>query len=178
MLLSLPTDADCLPEGRAGVLGEMLAAHQAQQRVAMTCDPRLVAFAKARAADMAARGYFGHVNPDNIGPNELLVATGFLLPNTYSGGRNNNIESIVGGLPRPSEVLEALLGSTRHRPQVLGENPFFQSQDRFGVAYIYAPQTPQVDIWVVVFAREANPDEPDLNCTPPPGECFLRSRSQ
>jgi hypothetical protein len=174
-LLPVISLADCPPAGRAAELARLIVVHIDQARERLICDPRLVEFAEARAADMAERGYFGHVGPDNLGPNAQLAASGFPLPNAYPLGRNNSIESIVGGLARPDDVLAELLNSSRHRPQILGELPFFQEQDRYGAAYVYAPQTPEVDLWVIVFAREADPDEVELNCTPPPGACFERS---
>ena len=174
-LFPVAAAADCLLAGRAAELAVMISASTEQHRELLICDPRLVAFAESRARDMAERGYFGHVGPDNLGPNALLVADGFPLPDAYPLGRNNSVESIVGGLSRPADVLDELLSSSRHRPQILGESRFFHEQDRYGIAYVYAPATPEVDLWVIVFAREADPDEPELDCTPPPGVCLERS---
>jgi hypothetical protein len=114
------------------------------------------------------------VDPENVGPNQRLVETGFPLPDIYPLGRNNSIESMVGGLHQADEVFEALIKSARHRPQILGEQDFFSGQDLFGIGYVYEPRTPEVDIWVIVFAREARRNEPQYNCTPPPGSCQLR----
>lgn len=178
LLLALPQPAvaDCGIHPRARALAELIAAHPEQQREALVCDPRLAAFAQARATDMVLRGYFGHVDPDNVGPNQRLRELGFPLPDAYLDGRNNSIESILGGLADPDDVLRALLRSSRHRTQVLGEETFFRVQDRYGIGYVADPATERVDHWVIVFAREATEDDPYLNCTPPPGACFEVSR--
>jgi len=174
LLLAGPVLADCGMDARADVLATEILGHPDQQRTTLVCDPRLVAYAAARAEDMATRGFFGHVTPENLGPNALLTAMGFPLPDGYPLGRNNSIESLVGGLSQPAEVLDQLLRSSRHRPQITGSIPFFREQDRYGIAYLRAPETPEVDIWVIVFAREGSAADPELDCTPPPGECFTR----
>lgn len=162
-----------LSELEAG-FAEALANHPRQTRPRLSCDPRLQAFARARAQDMTERGYFGHVDPDNRGPNTILRETGFQLPDHYRDGRSNNVESLLGGIRAPDAVLDTLSRSSTHRAHLLGDEAFYAEQDRFGVAYLRDPDTPQVDIWVVIIARERREDDPDLYCTPAPHVCFER----
>jgi uncharacterized protein YkwD len=54
-------------------------------------DSRLYAAAKAHSADMHARGFFDHDNPDGAGPPERARAFG------YPGGANENIAMNIEG---------------------------------------------------------------------------------
>ena len=160
---------DCELSAQERSFVEALATHPGQRRSELICDPVLVGFAAARAADMADRGYFGHVDPDNAGPNRRLRESGYPLPEHYRGGRTNNVESLLGGIGDPGRAVAELADSRDHRPHLLGEDPFYAEQDRFGIAYLRDPDTPQVDIWVLIIARPERPDDPRLYCTPAPG---------
>ena len=50
-----------------------------QSRPSLVCSPLLADVARQRAADMANRGYFDHVNPDGVGPNSLMRSAGYPL---------------------------------------------------------------------------------------------------
>lgn len=63
---------------------------------ALQINGRLMASARAHAADMASRAFAGHINPDNEGPEARARKTG------YQGGV---IELIAAGLPTVDEVL-------------------------------------------------------------------------
>lgn len=156
-------------------LARQLTESRLQRRGHLVCNPRLVAFARARARDFAERGYFSHVTPDRVGPNDLLRNWGYELPDYYSRGLSNNVEAIAGGLTGPEAVWEALLASDAHRVHLLGELSFYREQDEFGVAYYYDPDTPHTHYWVVVVARPPKPGDPRLICTPAPGPCFRLS---
>jgi uncharacterized protein YkwD len=153
-------------------LARQLTDKRLQQRRRLVCNPRLVTFARARARDFAERQYFAHVTPDRVGPNDLLRAWGYSLPDHYSRGLSNNVEAIAGGLAGPEAVWKALLDSTAHRVHLLGELPFYQEQDEFGIAHYYDPDTPHSHYWVVVLARPRKPGDPRMICTPAPGPCF------
>src|SRR5438552_1645103 len=53
-------------------IAQALGSTPEQRRQWLTCQPILAAVARARAEDMARRGYFGHTNPEGLGPNYLL----------------------------------------------------------------------------------------------------------
>ena len=168
--------ATCDLTGEERALATLLTAKPTQLRPMLTCDPVLLAAARERAHDMAARHYFNHASPEGVGPNDFLRGRGFRLPNTYPGGRANTVEAIVGGYSDPAEVWDQMLGSALHRALVLGEDPTFRQQDRFGIGYFREWSTPQVDFWVVMIARRAAGDEPEVACSPPPSECVINPK--
>ena len=143
-----------------------------QRRSRLECDPELQAFARQRARDMAERGYLSHLTPERKGPNQLLRERGFPLPPSYPDGISNSIESITGGIRSAREVWRVLTDSSTHRSHLLGQDPEFLEQDRYGVAYHRDLYSPHVDYWVIVIARRARAGEPELLCTPEPAECF------
>lgn len=138
----------------------------------LECSPTLQAFAESRARDMATRGYLSHISPEHRGPNRMLREAGYPLPDIYRDGLANNVESIVGGIESPDAVWEALLASPAHRAHLLGEGAGFDEQNELGVAYARNIYAPHVDYWVIVIARRARPDDPEMICTPPPATCF------
>jgi uncharacterized protein YkwD len=168
--------AGCELSGKERALAQLLVAKPAQLRPRLDCDPALVEMARARARDMATRGYFHHRDPDGVGPNDFLRRHGFALPSSYPSGSANTVEAIVGGYSDPDEVWSELLGSALHRAHMLGEEPTFLEQDRFGIGYVREWNTPQVDFWVVLIARHAAADEPPTVCSPPPTECMTAPR--
>jgi len=174
-LVNRATGQDCELSAEESSLALRLTQSELQQRGRLVCNPRLVAFARARARDFAERGYFSHVTPDRVGPNDLLRAAGYGLPDFYSRGLSNNVEAIAGGLTGPEAVWDALLASEAHRVHLLGELPFYQEQEEFGVAHYYDPDTPHSHYWVVVVARPRKPGDPRMICTPAPGPCFKLS---
>jgi uncharacterized protein YkwD len=121
---------------------------------------------------MAARGQLSHVSEDHRGPNQMLREAGYPLPEVYQDGLANNVESIAGGIESPRAVLDALLASPAHRAHLLGEGPGFREQDEYGIAYARNLYAPHVDYWVIVIARRARPDDPQMICTPAPATCF------
>lgn len=59
-----------------------------QKRSSLSYNPILARVARERAADMARRGYFSHVNPDGLGPNFLAAQAGYALPAPYSKAKD------------------------------------------------------------------------------------------
>lgn len=85
---------------------------QLRNKSVMRLDPALAAVARARAKDMAVRGYFAHVNPSGKGPNYLVRAAGFPLPAWWgTDPTDNTIESISAGLSSASQTWSSLLDS-------------------------------------------------------------------
>jgi uncharacterized protein YkwD len=87
-------------------------------RLALCADRSAVA--SSRAIDMASRGYFAHVNPDGIGPAELLVE--YVIAFDLLG------ENIARSTYPADQVLDivhrAFMDSAPHRANVL--DPRFQ----------------------------------------------------
>ncbi|UCC86760.1 MAG: hypothetical protein JSV81_18190 [Anaerolineales bacterium] len=134
---------------------ESLMIHSAeQQRAIFTCNSILAQVARARAEDMASRGYFSHVTPEGYGPNYLVRQAGYVLPSFYGTELNdNNIESIGGGYSMAEAVWEGWMASAGHRDQLLGLQSFFADQIEYGIGYAYDPESPLNYYWVVITAK-------------------------
>ncbi len=149
--VALPARADTTWQERE--VANLIRSHQGQGRPFMVEHPILTSVAQSRARDMANRGYFGHTNPDGIGPNALVSAAGFHLPDWYDHSlAGNNIESIAAGYTSPPAVVNAWIASPGHRTHVLAEDVFFQEQTYYGVGYVYAPGSPYLHYWVFLSA--------------------------
>jgi len=104
-------------------------------------DDRLAASAAKRAADMAKRNYFSHVNPDGIGPNFFVRQEGYALPAYWPSAKStNNVESISAGYDKGVANIINLINdggagnsSAGHRIHLLGMNSFFKSHVKIGV---------------------------------------------
>lgn len=124
-----------------------------QGRDVVHCNPILARVARARAADMGARAFFGHTNPDGHGPNFMVSEAGFELPGWYDHrDQANNLESIGGGYPSPDAVWAAWMSSPNHRVHILGTNSFYADQHEVGVGYVNDPNSPFGTYWVVITA--------------------------
>jgi len=127
--------------------------HPDQGRTVMQCDSTLAQVARAKAEDMAARCYFGHVDPDGIGPNYKTRAAGYDLPTWYSTSiEGNNIESIAAGYATPEAAWNAWLNSAGHRTHVLAESSFWADQTNYGIGYYYDANSPYRHYWVFISA--------------------------
>lgn len=125
-----------------------------QKRPTLVCNAILAQVARARAQDMADRNYFGHVNPDGYGPNYLVVAAGYSLPDFYSQSvTGNNIESIAAGYADGEDAWNALLNSEHHRTHVLGLDPFYAEQTDIGIGYVSVDNSEYVRYWVIITAK-------------------------
>ena len=142
------------PNAQESGLAELLRTHPQQSRAAFTYNPILARVARERAADMAARGYFGHTNPDGLGPNALVRQAGYVLPSYYGTEPTaNNIESIAAGPSTPEAVLQLLLNSEAHRTHILGLHEFYAAQVEYGIGYVAAPGTKYGHYWVILTAQ-------------------------
>ena len=131
-----------------------------QNRPVVTVDATLSRIARARAMDMAKRGYFSHTNPDGKGPNYLVRQAGYALPSSYNQAANaNNIESIAAGDPSASGTWSLWMGSASHKRHLLAQESFYTEQTSIGVGYYRDAGSPYIDYWVVLSA-------------PPPGPTF------
>lgn len=149
-----PPPPGCTPNAQEAAIAGYMRSDPAQQRASLRCDPILARVARARAQDMAQRGYFGHVNPDGYAANYLVQQAGYRLPTWYDQSpTGNNIEAIAAGYGTPAEAWQGWMASPNHRTQLLGLQSFFAEQTDYGVGYAYLPGSPYGSYWVVLTAR-------------------------
>ena len=133
---------------------DLMRSHPDQRRTKLVQNARLMQVAEGKAADMAARAYFSHTNPDGIGPNYLVEQAGYDLPDWYCQDLScNNIESIAGGYCTPEDAFKNLLASSGHRRHLLGESSFYAEQTDYGIGFIKDPGSPYTYYWVIITAR-------------------------
>ena len=127
------TDYPCYTNGMSAELLRLMIEDKIQQRKSPKCNELVTKVAQARADDMVRRGYFGHVSPDGVTPNEELAKVG-CLPDYYPK-RGNTVESITLNYFTSQASWNGLVSSKGHRPHVLGLHPFFAEQVEIGVGY-------------------------------------------
>ncbi|MEQ1858676.1 MAG: CAP domain-containing protein [Chthoniobacteraceae bacterium] len=136
-----------------------------QRRASVTLDPILCRVARAKAADMAARGYFAHVDPSGRGANYLVRQAGYSLPAGYDMSvSGNNIESLSAGRESTGAAWNDWMSSSLHKQHLLGEVPFFAAQTSVGVGFVNVPGSQWQWYWVVLTAP---PSGPQLSITAP-----------
>jgi hypothetical protein len=139
-------------------IASLLTNSSSQQRPFVQVDPILSRVARARAADMARRRYFAHVNPDGYGPNYLVRQAGYPLPAGYDqspGG--NSIESCAAGDTTADAAWNGWMGSAPHKRHLLAQDPFYAAQTSLGVGYYYDANSEYRHYWVVITAPPAGP---------------------
>lgn len=152
------------------------ASEQTRNRAVMHADARLVAVARARAADMARRNYVAHVNPDGNGPNYLVRATGYVLPAWWGTDRAANyIESLGVGYTSASGAWTALMASPQHRTHLLALDAFYRDQTSFGVGHYYDASSPYRHYWVIITAPPSDP--PTLTMSAPAASAKVTTSS-
>ncbi len=126
---------------------------QTRDRSAMLLDATLSAVARAKAKDMATRGYFDHVTPDGIGANYAIRSAGYPLPLWYGTAKaNNNVESLSAGYSSASSAWSALLNSDGHRTHLLATDSFYRDQTTYGIGFYHDDSSPYVDYFVILTA--------------------------
>lgn len=157
---------------------QILAANAEQQRIGMRLDPILCKVARQRAADMARRNYFAHVNPDGHGANYLVRRAGFTLPAEYnSTPSGNNIESLAMSTGRPREIANLWLKSPAHRMHILGEIDFYKRQTAVGVGMFRSSRPPYYKYYVFLSAPpSAIPGARSVRLKDPKGRPLTSSR--
>jgi hypothetical protein len=137
-------------------VARLMLADGGQQRENPVCNSILAQVARARARDMALRDYFSHTNPDGDGPNLLVREAGYPLPDWYADEQAaNNIESIGGGYADPNAVWQGWLGSSGHRPHILGTDSFYADQEAYGIGYYFSGNSKYKHYWVFLSAPVA-----------------------
>ncbi len=126
---------------------------QQRNRGAMQVDATLTAVARNKARDMATRGYFDHVTPDGNGPNYLVRAAGYPLPQWWGSSRTENtVESLSAGYSTPTAAWNALMTSPAHRNHLLATDSFYEDQTSYGVGYYYDGNSPYWHYFVIITA--------------------------
>jgi|GEM_PF-2248400 len=135
-------------------LASLIQSHGSQTRPTMVWDERLHIAARAKARDLAKRGYVDHVDLDGYGMNYVAKLAGYGVPTWYTGGiGGNNVESLAGGQDTPTEALNAWLGSPGHKSHVFAnpvDSGFFFDQTHFAVGHWYDPSSLYKHYWVFV----------------------------
>ncbi|OEJ62174.1 RNA polymerase [Streptomyces agglomeratus] len=121
---SKPSPRPAPPKPRPAVQPDTAPSSFAQQVTALVnteraengCGPvsqnsRLDTAAARHSADMAARDFFDHTNPDGAGPGERITAAGY--------GWSTYGENIARGQQTPAEVMESWMNSSGHRANIL-----------------------------------------------------------
>lgn len=153
----LMTEPACEPSAEEAQLENLLRSVPEQTRDRVECDVVLSAVARERAKDMAQRHYFGHVNPDGVGPNQLVRNAGYPLPDYYTPSQDgNNIESIAGGYSSAQAAWAGLMESPGHRRHLVGEIDFYREQTDVGIGYYYDAQSDYQHYWVIITAKPAD----------------------
>jgi hypothetical protein len=157
---AIPSFADgvtLLPQEQA--IADYMASNPQQGRPTLILDPIIEAVARARAADMAHRNYFSHVNPDGVAANYLLRKAGYVLPSWWGTDPTANyVESIAAGYSDPGTAWTAWMNSPDHKEHLLALNSFFATETHYGVGYYYDSSSTYQYYWVVITA----PPQPPL----------------
>ncbi|HRV94874.1 MAG TPA: CAP domain-containing protein [Anaerolineae bacterium] len=153
--LPIVLNPPCLTAAEEAQLAQLLGQDPQQQRPSLTCNYILAQVARDRAADMAERKYFSHVNPDGYGPNYLVEQAGYVLPDYYGDDpKANYIESIAAGNSTATATWQQQwMNSPSHREHLLGLNDFYKNQIEYGIGYAYDPDSPYKYYWVVITAQ-------------------------
>lgn len=138
---------------RENALLGVIAQQPEQRRASLRPHALLMWVARARATDMATRGYVSHVDPNGLGANWHVRETGFVLPGHYQYNLDaNNVESIAAGQAAPSEAVEGWRQSVGHWTHVAGLKDFYAGQDAAGVGYAFSAEVRYGHYWVFISA--------------------------
>ena len=149
--LGAPMAQACDLNAQERQIADLMQQDPGQKRAAFNCNAILARVARARAEDMATRGYFDHTNPDGFGPNYLVRQAGYALPAWYGTGTTDNfIESISAGSATAQETFTRWLASPLHRTHILAETQFYADQTNYGIGYFAGGPTRHY--WVVLTA--------------------------
>ncbi|MEM7127418.1 MAG: CAP domain-containing protein [Chloroflexota bacterium] len=133
--------------------------HPGQQRESVQCNSTLIQVAREKAMDLGLRNYMAHVDPDGIGPDQLVRNAGYQLPNFYGYDVDSNyIESIAGGRLE-AETWDIWMNSPGHRMHLLGEVDFYAEQTEIGIGYAYVENSTYKHYWVFFSAHSEEDEE-------------------
>lgn len=110
--------------------------------------------ARGHSEDMAANGYFSHVNPDGQGPAERIAEAGY---DGISG------ENIGAGYPTPQDIVDGWMNSDGHRANMLN-----QAFCDAGVGYAKNENDQYANYWTLNLGRQAGvPENQCSSCQDP-----------
>lgn len=107
----------------------------------------LARVAQTKAADMAKRNYFAHVDPDGYGMNYYISQAGYTLEQAWlKDPKANYFESCNAGALNGEDAIRILLAdngvpSLGHRKHLLGLDPWSASLLDIGIGYVQADST-------------------------------------
>lgn len=140
-LLELANRARKDPSAEGRRFGVDLSAYAA--RPPLSANAFLASAAASHAVDMATRRFYGHQNPDGIGPNGRILSTPYDLNALYGTDPvPNHTENIAAGtnaLLTPKEIHRTLIvdqgiNPPKHRNLILGISTWSRARE-MGVAY-------------------------------------------
>ena len=106
----------------------------------LTMDPALRCAARKHSADMAARNFFDHTNPDGESPWDRMGKAGY-------GNYSNAGENIAAGSPDAQGTMDQWMGSDGHCANIM--NPSFE---HIGIGYSTGGQYGH--LWTQVFGAK------------------------
>lgn len=145
-------------------------------RPPLSANAILARVARERAEDMVARRYYGHVDPEGVGPNQKVAQAGYPLPSYYLGNPSNNfIESISAGRQTGQAAIAALIvdrgvSPPGHRIHLLGLNDTYNKHTEIGIGFACSARSQYKYYMVVLTAYPdgrpaipiARPPQPDV----------------
>lgn len=128
-------------------------------RPTLVWNDTLAKVAIARAADMAKRNYFGHIDPDGYGTNVKINKAGYKLNPSWIKEKNSNyFESLAAGVEGGVENIKYLIldegtSSLGHRKHLLGMDDFNSKLVDIGIGYVEDPKAEYGVYVCIIIAR-------------------------
>ncbi|MEM7128179.1 MAG: CAP domain-containing protein [Chloroflexota bacterium] len=149
----LAQEPTCKLNGDEAYVASLMQNSTEQNRAHLKCNGLLAVVARQRANDMAQRGYFSHVSPDGIGPNYLVEAAGYQLPDWWGDSLSANyVESIAAGYTDVDQAWQGWMDSPSHSQHILGKISFFAEQTNYGIGVVDVPGSRYGKYYVVITA--------------------------
>lgn len=152
----VPMEPSFSPNAQEEILFALLLSSFYQERKGIVWNAIVASVARARCLDMAMRNYFGHVDPDGMGPNCHVCLAGFSMPEVYTLFLDANyIESIAAGQTSSTLAFEALMNSPSHRKHIMGEIDFYRGQRYLGVGFVTVEKSTFKHYCSIIFTEAA-----------------------
>ena len=152
-LLELMNRARKDPVAEGNRLGLDFSAYPAQP--ALSHNKFLADAALGHVTDMAARAFYGHTNPDGVGPNGRIMLTPYALNTFFGTSRTVNLTESIGSATgnrflTPQDVhdtfmIDAGQPMPKHREIMLGYGGHFPRNREAGLAY--RTNLPSTQVW-------------------------------
>lgn len=103
--------------------------------------------AELKAADMATKNYFSHVDKQGYGMNYYVNQAGYTLPEHWlSNKTNNQIESLGANTSGPGNFINQLIidkddKSKGHRRHLLSADDFYKDNSQIGIGIAHNPNS-------------------------------------